>query len=145
MPTYRKTGVHCLLAGMLLCCAGGCAHISHLPDVCADSFHHSRLGLKLQDVCDHLDLACCECEPGNTCVACQEIEQGGTTKKRREKRPPRMVVGPPPVPYRPPMPPKFLPVPARSVFTTVNPNAPTLESGQIEHGLGGEIQFPAGD
>jgi hypothetical protein len=60
-----------------------------------------------------------------------------------------LTAGPPPEPYQPPMPPKFLPVPACSVFSKVNMAAPTLNRGQVEMGFGSayghELAFPAGD
>ncbi|MGI9427412.1 MAG: hypothetical protein ACR2NM_02060 [Bythopirellula sp.] len=62
---------------------------------------------------------------------------------------PCLEAGPPPEPYQPPMPPKFLPVPACSVFSNVNMAAPTRKRGQVEMGFGNayghEMAFPAGD
>lgn len=53
--------------------------------------------------------------------------------------------GPPPVTYRPPMPPKFLPVPTRPVFANVNPNAPNPDLGGVEFGYEPQLTFPGRD
>lgn len=53
--------------------------------------------------------------------------------------------GPPPRRYIPPMPPKFLPVPASSIFTGVNMHAPSRGHAQVDVGYGPQLSFPARD
>ena len=47
--------------------------------------------------------------------------------------------------YEPPRPPKFLPVPVRPVFSTVNMQAPTSRRGDVEVRFGPQIDFPGHD
>jgi len=60
----------------------------------------------------------------------------------RAQRPPspRIRRGPPPISYQPPMPPKFLPVPTRSVFANVNMHAPTASTGTVEVDYGSQLR-----
>jgi hypothetical protein len=44
----------------------------------------------------------------------------------------RIAVGPPAVRYQPPMPPEFLPVPARPIVTNVNMNTPVEARGAVD-------------
>jgi len=53
--------------------------------------------------------------------------------------------GPPPVTYQPPMPPKFLPVPARPVFANVNPLAPVSARGAAEIDFVPQLAIPGRD
>lgn len=53
--------------------------------------------------------------------------------------------GPPPVPYRPALPPKFLPVPVRPVFSTVDPYAPEPSTGTVEAHWGPQLSHPGRD
>jgi len=57
----------------------------------------------------------------------------------------RIKAGPPPVTYQPPMPPKFLPVPARPVFANVNPAAPLATRGEVEVDFGAQLAVPGRD
>lgn len=149
-----------LLSVVLLSGSGCCAtQWCHLPDDCAHAFAHTQLGWEINDVCNCINGTPCGC------ASCVDISCGDTSCGVRVyddavviEEPccdspcyaeancrPRVKVGPPPVSYVPPMPPKFLPVPARSVFSNVNVNAPTVSYGQVEVGYGHELQFPAGD
>ena len=53
--------------------------------------------------------------------------------------------GPPPVSYRPPMPPEFLPVPTRPVFSAVNMAAPEPMRGEVEVSYGPQFTSPGRD
>lgn len=152
---------HRLLAVLLLCCPGCCGQWCHLPDDFAYAFHHTQLGWELDDICNGCPLD--SCGRGGTLgcgeqLGCREGTDGTCgvhvyedavwlDEPRQSPRScfPRIAVGPPPEPYEPPLPPRFLPVPARPVFTTVNLDAATLGRGQVEVGYGPELAFPAGE
>lgn len=142
----------CGLVTLLALASSGCctSHWCHFPDDCADALCHSQLGWELQDICCEDAPACCPslCE-SNSCdePCCMDeccdgyCDESCCVRTRKC----RVEPGPPPVRYQPPMPPKFLPVPARSVFSTVNMQAPTIQRGQIEMDYGPQISFPSGD
>jgi hypothetical protein len=53
--------------------------------------------------------------------------------------------GPPPIRYRPAMPPKFLPVPTQPVLSPARPDAPDPRRGNIEFSWRPELIFPGDD
>jgi hypothetical protein len=53
--------------------------------------------------------------------------------------------GPPPACLRPPMPPKFLPVPTEPVLSPVRPDAPEPRRGDIEVGYRPQLTSPGHD
>jgi hypothetical protein len=150
-----------LLALALWCCTGCAVPLCHLPDDCAHALSQTQLGWEIHDVCHSCNQLLCGCPqtPGGCCDAGYDCTVEGTNERcvqgydesqgvrplLARHREPRFVVGPPPVCYEPPMPPKFLPVPARSVFTSVNMHAPTPRTGQVEMGYDGQMRFPAGN
>ena len=144
-----------LLAIVLLGCTGcNCHHWCHLPDDCAHALRCTPLCGKLCNACcSDLSGACCSgacCDDGccGTQV-CDEAEPCCLRECCLGRCCSRLTAGPPPESYKPPMPPKFLPVPARPVFTNVNMAAPTIQRGQVEMGFADpyrhELHFPAGD
>ncbi len=143
-----------VLASLLLCCTGCAAQWCHLPDDCAHVFYQTQLGWELQDVCSSCPLERSISHCGDGCdVECGVyvddeavwLDEPPSVCAEPVCHRPRLAVGPPPEPYRPPMPPKFLPVPTRSVFTNVNPAAPMHGTGQVEVGYGNSLEFPAAD
>lgn len=90
------------------------------------------------------------CEPANcpTCSpiqACCPLEACNPIKECVLGYRERVAVGPPPVRFQPPMPPKFLTVPTRPVYTAVSPNAPTFDRSQVEVSFGTQLAFPGRD
>ncbi len=118
MPKIDAINLRGLLAVLLLSCSGCVSQQwCQLPDDFVHAFNQTQLGWELQDVFHSCSSGSCSCEEGidNDCdlrvyddVVC--LEEPAPVRRRR------IEVGPPPVRYEPPMPPKFLPVPARSVF-----------------------------
>jgi hypothetical protein len=53
--------------------------------------------------------------------------------------------GPPPIRYRPALPPKFLPVPTQPTLSPVRPDAPEPWRGDVEVGFRPQLTFPARD
>jgi hypothetical protein len=53
--------------------------------------------------------------------------------------------GPPPIRYRPGMPPKFLPVPTQPVLSPARPDAPDPRRGNVEFSWRHELMFPGDD
>jgi hypothetical protein len=53
--------------------------------------------------------------------------------------------GPPPIRYRPALPPKFLPVPTQPTLAPARPDAPEAWRGDVEVGFRPQLTFPAGD
>ncbi len=112
---------------LVLSCTGCATQWCHLPDDCAHAFNQTQLGWELQDICKNGlqggsgrgEGGCGEgVDCGDDCgCGIQVFEDAVWLDDGPELAPrPRIVVGPPPEPYVPPMPPKFLPVPARPVF-----------------------------
>ena len=139
--------IRALLALVLIGCSGCCCtHWCHLPDDCAHAFRCTQLGWEVHDVCCR-ELCAEGCDCGDCCCGVHVCDEAVVIDEPccRRKCRLRLAAGPPPEPYKPPMPPKFLPVPACSVFSPVNPGAPTLTEGQVEVGYGHKLVFPAGD
>jgi hypothetical protein len=69
---------------------------------------------------------------GPECTECRScwLLPFGIGDKFREKPTP----GPPPMTIRPPMPPKFLPVPTEDVMSPVRPDAPEPQRGNVDMG-----------
>lgn len=63
----------------------------------------------------------------------------------RERIHQRVDAGPPPVRYRPTLPPKFLAVPTRPIVTDVNLCAPAPDHCQVEVGFDPQLAFPGSD
>ena len=114
---------------MLLLSCTGCAaqQWCHLPDDCAHAFNQTQLGWEIQDICNNGLQGDSACGQGVDCgYSCddygcgiQVFEDAVWLDEGPEPEPayrPRIAVGPPPEPYIPPMPPKFLPVPTGPVF-----------------------------
>ena len=57
----------------------------------------------------------------------------------------KVAEGPPPITYRPQLPPKFLTVPTGPVLTEVCPDAPYPDRRSVELSYGSQLSFPAGD
>jgi len=106
---------------LLVSCTGCAAQWCHLPDDCAHAFNQTQLGWELNDICNSCQLDNWGCGEGVDCGCGVDVYEDavwlGEQRARPVSRRPRIAVGPPPVPYEPPMPPEFLPVPARSVFS----------------------------
>ncbi|MCH7751077.1 MAG: hypothetical protein IH898_02830 [Planctomycetes bacterium] len=82
---------------------------------------------------------CQECQP--TCVlGCQQLADLCLNCKWRPGR--NVQPGPPPVSYRPPMPPEFLPVPTQPIFAAVNLAAPEPMRGAVEVDFGTQLVVP---
>lgn len=99
-----------------------------------------------QQTCD----GCCEdctelttpgCPIGGTCDLCaNRLVQGCRTKLFTRPEP-----GPPPIRYRPPLPPKFLPVPTQPTLSPARPDAPEPWRGDVEMSFRPQLTFPARD
>jgi hypothetical protein len=99
-----------------------------------------------QQPCD----GCCEdgselagptCPLGGRCEFCaNRLVQGC-----REKLFTRPEPGPPPIRYRPPLPPKFLPVPTQPTLSPARPDAPEPWRGDVEMSFRPQLTFPARD
>ncbi len=120
MANYNAFDVRGLLAALLLSCTGCGAQLCYLPDDCAHAFRQTQLGWELHDVFQGSPADACGCGEGLDC-GCEvyAYDEVVVLDEPRKTRRPRISVGPPPESYEPPMPPKFLPVPARSVFSSV--------------------------
>jgi hypothetical protein len=93
------------------------------------------------------------CEPGVACPldrpcpilgACRECP-ACLVGRRCGKLFTRPEPGPPPVRYRPAMPPKFLPVPTQPVLSPARPEAPDPWHGEVEFSWRPEVTFPGRD
>jgi len=89
-----------------------------LPDDFAYAFNQTQLGWEIQDICKSCSTGSFACDEGTESNDCRVpiYEEAVYLGEPMPARRPRIAVGPPPEPYEPPMPPKFLPVPSRSVF-----------------------------
>ncbi len=114
---------------LVLSCTGCAAQWCHLPDDCAHAFNQTQLGWELQDIRQNGVLGDCACGEGVSCGCGIHVSEEAVWLDDPCDGPyndpynepelahrPRIAVGPPPEPYVPPMPPKFLPVPVRPVF-----------------------------
>ena len=128
--THLNNG-RALLALLALSCTGCAAQWCHLPDDCAHAFGQTQLGWEINDLCENGLPTACACGEGPDCgcgvfvddstydgaVYLDDADFNNAYLGEPElAHRPRIAVGPPPEPYVPPMPPKFLPVPTRSVF-----------------------------
>lgn len=153
--TYRII----LIAATLAAGSGCCAPIGQFPDGCAGNVYDCELARLIHHVCTYGELPACgghaTCGCGLGCgapIACgcsaalqdddyccpvpaEQCEALHSCIKR----------GPPPVSYKPLMPPKFLPIPTRSVFTAVNLAAPTPTRGAVEVDFGPQLTVPGRD
>ncbi len=148
MTKFTVNDLTGLLALLLLSCSGCAAEWCHLPDDFACAFSQTQLGWELRDVCGSLD-GCETCGSGVQCGCGVRVYEDAVwidepPALAQPARRPRIKVGPPPVSYQPPMPPKFLPVPACSVFVGANTHFPVSVPGQVEVGYGPQLAFPAG-
>lgn len=79
--------------------------------------------------------------PNDPCPGLRVFQQAGRRIVRRSSSQECLEIG-----YEPPRPPKFLTVPVRPVFSTVNMDAPTPRRGDVEVGFGGaQLDFPSHD
>lgn len=133
---------------------GCCTHWHHLPDDCANTMHQCELLRAICNLCSSTPCGTCgtvgACGCGmqvyddvvvlDEAPPCKEPFCCNGTKPRCCKVEP----GPPPICYEPPMPPKFLPVPTHSVFTSghVVPVADTPSN--VEVGFGPHLTVPGG-
>ena len=86
--------------------------------------------------------ACCEapCPLLGACGRCRDCLAGRTCKLFSRPEP-----GPPPVRYRPLLPPRFLPVPTEHVVSPARPEAPDPWRGDVELGWRPQVTFPGHD
>jgi len=158
-----------LLAAALVSSSGCCSQLHHLPDECAAAVYECDLARLIHNVCSCEPLPACasrvECGSTISCgtsalseltMSCQSTTLGSDCEyfaedscesysepvNARIARQRHYVVGPPPERYQPPMPPKFLPVPARPVFS--QPNVLSLPSAHptVEVEFGSQLNFP---
>ena len=111
----------------------------HMPDGCACALDNCCLARLLGSDC-----SCEGCTPCGVFVGCGcsvECDAGC----RGCSLCPHIEHGLPPVTNQPPMPPKFLPVPVRPVFTPVNRSLPRPSRGDVEVDFGPQIAFPGRD
>ncbi len=129
---------------------GCCSQLHHLPDECAAAVYECDLARLIHNVCSCEPLPGCASRVGcGSTVGCDCETFAGESYEscpepicERVSSPRDFVVGPPPVSYEPPMPPKILPVPTQSVFS--KPNVLSLPSAHatVEVGFGSELTFP---
>ena len=127
----------------------GCANLHRTPDRCGYSLDNCHVIRELDCIldceCPIWSAYCSEDCDGEACPtdapcqpACSVLGCMAGCKKCKE-------AGPPPIPYKPPMPPKFLLVPARPAETGVPCDAPVEAWGSMEWGYRNEVLFPARD
>jgi len=93
------------------------------------------------------------CQPGFTCPFDRPCPILGACRgcpaclagRRCAKLFTRPEPGPPPIRYRPAMPPKFLPVPTQPVLSPARPEAPDPWRGDVEFSWRPEVWFPGRD
>lgn len=87
------------------------------------------------------------CEPNGSCSLLAAADRCGRCGVCQHCRKlfTRPEPGPPPIRYRPALPPKFLPVPTQPTLSPVRPDAPEPWRGDIEVGFRPELTFPARD
>ncbi len=152
-PSALMTG---LLATVLLVSSGCVAHWHHLPDDCAGAFYECEIARAVHNLCSGEPYMTCGCGngclsescPTETCSTFVEdacIEPFGCLRERPLRIGSRVESGPPPVSYRPPMPPDFLLVPTRPVFSSVNMSAPEPVRGSIEVEYGPQLGISSRD
>ena len=151
-----------LLAITLLAGGGCCTNWYLAPDQCACGLSEFDLGCAVDWLCSGESLKGCgwpvdsDCTPNSTdcpsdctdCQVCQPTcvlgcQQRADLCLNFKWRPGRNVQsGPPPVSYRPPMPPEFLPVPTQPIFAAVNLAAPEPTRGKVEVDFGTQLVVP---
>jgi hypothetical protein len=93
------------------------------------------------DVCDGScegDASCCLLAAADECGRCSVCQHCRKLFSRPEP-------GPPPIRYRPALPPKFLPVPTQPTLSPARPDAPEQWRGDVEVGFRPQLTFPARD
>ena len=111
----------CVLASLVATVCLGCAPLHYLPDRCADAVYQCKVARAVHNICSSRP---CPLDCGSSCGDCGirvyddvvVVDEGCCQDACPLLA--RIEPGPPPVPYEPPLPPKFLPVPTRSVFAT---------------------------
>ncbi len=142
VPIFSKSYRLIVLAFALAGGSGCCAPLHHLPDECAAVVYECDLARMLHDVCSSEPLPRCASE----IECCSEVQYDcecdceTVVEELYERR--RLEVGPPPATYKPPMPPKFLPVPSRSVFSGRSVLAPSSARSPVEVDFDGQLTFP---
>ena len=134
--------------------SSGCcpARLHHLPDDCVDLINQCEVGRAVHNICS--DTPCRSCLARPSCaapVACgcgvavyeDVVVLDETQPPCFANRLPRVERGPPPVCFEPEMPPKFLPVPTRSVFSPVNLHTRVSSRGAVEAQYGPQLLVPA--
>lgn len=163
-----------LLAVALLTFGGCCAQLHQSQDPCACSMSEYDLGCALDQLCKCDPLSGCGCPVGSqgveesaeksaqACVEdcgedCTVCEESPTCCESDSRHPAgcrlrcgwrpgcNVQPGPPPVTYRPVMPPEFLPVPTQPIFAAVNLATPEPTRGNVEVDFGPQLQVPGGD
>ena len=138
MLNSLKIDVRGLLAAAVLACAGCAGQLCRFPDDCAAALSQATVGWRLRDFCQGPQESCLPCDgidggydtgydPGHDTDYGAGHETGCDTScdvhvyedeiwldEPRPSRRPRIKIGPPPVPYEPPLPPQFLLVPTSS-------------------------------
>jgi len=142
-----------LLAAALTAGSGCCTQLHHLPDECATAVYECDLARLIHNVCSCEPLPSCaskvECGSSVPCGCGSLVEEFGDAEPNcpgpicplvAGRR--RIEVGPPPVTYKPLMPPKFLPVPARPVFSQVDVLADSSALSPVEVNFDRQLTFP---
>jgi len=155
IPTKRRgsAALSILLAAALTAGSGCCTQLHHLPDECATAVYECDLARLIHNVCscEPLPDGACRVECGSS-VPCgcgsvveefcyEEPSCPGPTCPLVATRG-RIEVGPPPVTYKPLMPPKFLPVPSQPVFSQVNMLAEPSVLSPVEVDFDHQLTFP---
>jgi len=118
-----------------------CVLLQNLPDDFAGALYDCPFAQAIHDVC-----SC----PGSS-HGCGTVVTDVSPEIRPEEYPEKcddraVAERSEPLPvYEAPQPPKFLPVPTRPVFSTVNMQAPTPRRGEVEVPFGSQLNFPGQD
>ena len=123
-----------------------CTYWHQLPDDCTDLIYQCELTRAVHNICS--SKPCAGCGARVACGCGVEVYEDVVVLDRPQKecfveRLPRVEPGPPPVCFKPQMPPKFLPVPTRSVFSQVNLEAAGFTRGAVEAEYGPQLMVPA--
>ena len=146
---FRFLGAWLLLAASIV--ASGCAHCQHGSDVGGSCLDGCLFAKCTRALCD--DPADMNCPCGGDCLQCA-TPCGCSAEVCEEPCPScpleaaicqRPEPGPPPVRYRPEMPPKFLPVPTCPTVSPVRPDAPEPWRGDVEVHYDKRLTFPGRD
>ncbi|NOY28948.1 MAG: hypothetical protein GXP28_01870 [Planctomycetes bacterium] len=143
-----KYALSILLAAAVASGSGCCTQLHHLPDECAAVIYECDLARLIHNVCSCEPLPDCAsgvgCGSTVPCDCGSVVEDTNFVEEQYERR--RVEVGPPPVTYKPPMPPKFLPVPSRPVFSQTSVLAPSSAHNPVEvdfdANFNGQLTFP---